>query len=120
MAGRPRLSERRLAPALPDKSAMTAEPVTEPVAEMVMKPAEPTSKEGKGRKTKVGSVRVVSLIFQISGIVKIPGGETQTVGRSEEIAWRATRIDLGRCRRCGAGNATDEQKRGERYFSAIH
>jgi hypothetical protein len=68
----------------------------EAVSEVVVKPAEPTSKEDERRETKTGSVGIVTLALEVSGVIAIPGRETKTVGGGEEIARRAGGIDLGR------------------------
>jgi hypothetical protein len=86
----------------------------------VLEPAEPTSKEEKRGITVAGCVRVIALIFEIVGIVKVSGREAKAVGWGKEIARRASRIDLRRCRRCDEGGAADEQKCREPDFSAIH
>jgi hypothetical protein len=106
-------------------SAAALETVTEvattleAVMEAAVKP-ESISKEDERRETKTGSVGIVTLALEVSGVIAVPGRETKTVGGGEEIARRASRVDLSRYRRRGETNATYEQERRERNFSAIH
>jgi hypothetical protein len=106
-------------------SATTIETVTEVAAtlESVMEAVvktESTSKEDERRETKTWSVGIVALALEVSGVVGVPARKAETVGRGKVVARRARRVDLGRCRRRCESNATDEQKRRERNFSAIH
>jgi hypothetical protein len=102
---------------------MASTTTLETVTEVVVKPAEPTSKEEKGRIANAGServVRIVSLIVIVARVIGVPRREAKTVGGGKVVARRASRIHLRCCRRCDERNAAGEEKRVEPSFSAIH
>jgi hypothetical protein len=94
-------------------SAAALETVTEvattleAVMEAVVKP-ESISKEDERRETKTGSVGIVTLALEVSGVIAVPGGEAKTVGGGKVVARRTGGINLGRCRHRAEGNADDQ------------